>query len=82
MSKIINAVLSKFSAKYKSIDELSKLYLAQLQTKDYAAAGASRREQAGWRYIVRQPAAGGERLKFQRLLFVRLQLNKNDRDDE
>ena len=37
MSKIINAVLSRFSAKYKSIDELGKLYLAQLQTKDYAA---------------------------------------------
>ena len=36
MSKIINAVLSRFSAKYKSIDELGKLYLAQLQTKDYA----------------------------------------------
>ena len=37
MSKIINAVLSRFSAKYKSIDELGKLYLTQLQTKDYAA---------------------------------------------
>ena len=106
MSKIINAVLSRFSAKYKSIDELGKLYLAQLQTKDYAAKtiqnktcyvnhvcrlfnGLSvsqlapakiyrtleafnetrsqtavylsrrRREQAGWRYIVRQPATGG-----------------------
>ena len=37
MSKIINAVLSRFSAKYKSIDELGRLYLTQLQTKDYAA---------------------------------------------
>lgn len=107
MSKIINAVLSRFSAKYKSIDELGKLYLTQLQTKDYAAktiqnktcyvnhvcrlfSGLSvsqlapakiyrtleafsevrsqtavylsrrRREQANWRYIVSQPAAGGE----------------------
>lgn len=37
MSKILNRVLSKFSTKYKSINELGKLYLEQLQTKDYAA---------------------------------------------
>lgn len=58
MSKIINAVLSKFSAKYKSIDELSKLYLAQLQTKDYAAK-AIQNKTCYVNHACRQPATGG-----------------------
>lgn len=65
MSKIINAVLSKFSAKYKSIDELGKLYLTQLQTKDYAAKTIQNKA-CYVNHVCRllgycsQPAAGGE----------------------